>query len=295
MRRLVTLGLISAAAACTIACGDDDTTPNNPSGGSAGSGNGGRSGDGGSAGTSGGSPNTGGGGNGTGGSAGDGSSGDGGSAGSAGSAGASGSAGDPDAGDGGGDPPCTGCLELQVPVAGINQSTAFQFGITPPADFTNGVVTWRIRAPVLNDQTFVQPFSTDGSSFSFDGEFRSVNATNGFVSADQFFDFVYNLALKPAVDREVVPDAGADAGPGAPIAGDFDKSLIIAVGLQVGSAGGFVGESTITLLIDSVTFTGVGGDAVADVDFADGASGFAINTFTNPPPRPGSAVIHHPE
>jgi len=184
-------------------------------------------------------------------------------------------------------------VELRVPVNGNNQSAQFVFSIDPPADFRNGVVTWRLRAPVLNNQLIVQPFSNDATRSSADFDFHLMNATNGFVSADQFIDLVYNLAVEPVVD---FPDGG-DAS--VPYANDFDKSLIARLGLEIGSAGAFTtafpGGATVTLLVASVTFTGVGGNVLADISFADSASNFVVNTLSQPPPQPGSIVIHHPE
>src|SRR5688572_23133263 len=134
MRRLVILGACSLAGALSMAgCGDDDVVPGGRAG-SAGTGNtaggggtGGMAGGGvgGNAGSTAGSPSGGNAGVPGGGSAGEPNG------------GSAGDVGDPDAGDGGDGPPCTGCVELRVPVNGPDQDTLFQFGLTPPADFTD--------------------------------------------------------------------------------------------------------------------------------------------------------------
>src|SRR5262245_37157807 len=140
MRRLMTLGLISTAALMT-ACGDDESSGNNGGNGGSGTSQGGSSGanNGGSSGATNG-----------------GSSGatDGGSSGATngGSSGSGGSGSDPDAGDGGDAPPCTGCVELRVPVTGINQTTIFQFALGAPVDLSGAVVTYRMRALTIDNQ-----------------------------------------------------------------------------------------------------------------------------------------------
>lgn len=289
MRRLVALGAFSLAGALIGACSDDDVPIG--SGGSAG-----RAGSGGSAGTTGNAGNagvggmpgnggTGGGNAGTGGS----SAGTGGS--SAGTGGTGGSGVDPDAGDGGGGPPCTGCLELTVPVtgSGTNQATLFQFNLDAAGeDFSTAVITFRVRALQLDNNFFVQAFAQD-ANFSFDSVFRSMNAGGGFANTDDFVDLVYDLAAAPSVDV-LFPDAGGLDG-GSPDPGDFDKSTVRQFGVIVGAGTGYVGAATtVTVLLDSVTFDGI---ARPDVTFTASAEGFAVNTFSNP--APGSEATHHPE
>lgn len=295
MRRLMTLAVFSLTGALIQACGDDDAPGGNGgTGGSAGNagsgGNAGVAGAAGNGGDGGGSSGTGGSSAGTGGS----SAGTGGTGGS-GTGGTGGSGDDPDAGDGGGGPPCTGCVEVSVPLDANNENTSFQINISPAADFTNGTITFRVRALTIGAQLVVQPFSTDDSGFDFDGQFTQLNAGNGFVDTESFIDLVYDLSDNDPADV-LFPDAGGLDG-GSPDPEDHDKSRIIAIGFQLGSAGNFTTDFpdpiTLTMLVDSITFTGVAGDVVANRTFTDSAEGFAINTDTSF--IPDSEVIHHPE
>lgn len=289
MRRLVALGAFSLAGALIGACGDD-ADPSFGTGGSGGragsAGAAGNNGGGaaGAAGAGGGSSGTGGGSSGTGG----GSSGTGG--GSSGTGGTGGSGSDPDAGDGGGGPPCEGCVELRVPVTGSGtaQSTLFQFNLDAAGeDFSAATITFRVRALQLNNEMFVQAFAQD-ANFSFDSVFRSLNAGGGFANTDDFVNLVYDLAAAPAVDV-LFPDAGGLDG-GSPDPGDFDKSTVRQFGLIVGAGAGYLGvATTVTVLVDSVTFDGI---ARTDVTFTADAEGFVVNTNAD---VEGSEVIHHPE
>lgn len=293
MRRLMTLGLLSAAAALTVACGDDDPGPG--TGGSGGSSNGGTGGSstGGTGGSStagsGGSSMGGTGGSGMGGSGGDaGSSGDGGSAGDGGDGG---SVGDPDAGDGGDQAPCNGCVELRVPVvvSGNNQTTLFQFTAGGPFDLSNAVITFRVRALTIDNQFSVSPFAQDNSGFNLNSSFTAINAGNGFTDEDTFVELTYDLTEVPLPDLIGGSDAGADGGnPGTPDPADFDKSSVAQFGLIVGAAAGSTVAGTVAVVVDSVTFEGVD---LTDVTFTASAEGFAVNTFAD---VDGSEVIHHP-
>ncbi len=297
MRRLVTLGACSLAGALAMAgCGDDDVVP----GGRAGSGGtGGRAGSGGVGGSTAG---TGMGGNSgstagapVGGNAGQGTSGNAGNAGNA----TGGNAGDP--GDGGVVQPCTGplanvtggCVELSVPVEIVVSDAAPPEAVTSlfqfqdlDVDFSNAVITFRIRALTLNDNFFIQFFSQDTTGFSFDstGGFHNLNAGGGFANADDFVDLVYDLsAVAPA------PIIGVgDAGIADPTA--FDKSSIRQFGVQVGANENFVGSETVTVLIDSITIEGDGGE-FDDVEFIVDEEGFVLNTGAG---SQEGEVIHHP-
>lgn len=292
MRRLVALGAFSLAGALIGACGDDDT-PSTGNGGT--SGRAGSAGSAGSAGTNGNAGNAGNGGMpGNGGTGGGNGGTGGGNAGTGGTGGTGGTDVDPDAGDGGGEPPCTGCVELRVPVVVENdvndngQVTSFQFTLAAAGeDFSAATITFRVRALQLNDAMFVQGFAQD-ANFSFNGVFRSLNAGGGFENTDDFVDLVYDLSAVPAADV-LFPDAGGLDG-GSPDPGDFDKSTVRQFGLQVGVGDDFPTATTVTVLIDSITFDGIDR---TDVTFAASAEGFAINTFNNP--VPGSELIHHPE
>ncbi len=204
-----------------------------------------------------------------------------------GGAGVGGSGNPGDAGVDGGGPPCTGCVELRVPnpgVMGADVDTIFIFEVDPAFDFSNARITYRIKVPTLTNAHYVNVFSQDSTDDSFDGDFKALNETGGFVNSDDFVDVVYDLTSRPPVDLIDVPDAG-DAGGSTPDPADFDKSRIARFGLVLGASSG---AEPIIVYVDSVTFSGV---ARADVTFTDGADGFIIHDFE---PEPNSEIIHHP-
>lgn len=290
MRRLMTFGLISVAALAT-ACSDDESSGGNGgsgtnNGGSAGNGNGGSSGanNGGSAGaTNGGSSGATNGGSGNNGGSGGGSNG--------------GSGSDPDAGDGGGEPPCTSCVELRVPVTIANegQTTLFQFTLPDgaPLDMSSAIVTYRMRALTLDNQLSGSPFAQDDTGYNFEQRFTNLDSGQGFTSTDVWVDIAHNFANLPAapIIFTDIPDGGdaSDGGGGTPVADPavFDKARVIQFGVNVGSAGGFTAvPETVIVLLDSVTFDGIDRP---DVTFDESAEGFAANGG-----QPGSQIIHHP-
>lgn len=288
----MTLGLLSAAVAF-VACGDDD--PVIPGGGGSG-GSGGSSGGSAGSGTGGnaGSATAGNGGDGMGGSSGGGSGGSagvGGSAGDGGDGGDGGSDGGPDAGgDGGDEAPCSGCVELRVPIDGINQTQFFNFQLPAGGvDATDGVITYRMRALTVGNQLAASPFAQDNDFGGFEQRFVNLDTGNGFTSPDVWVNIEHDLSAVPPVDVTPIPDAGPDAG-GTPVPGDFDKSLLRQFGLNVGSAGAYADGATIVrVLVDSVTFSNID---LPDVDFTDGAEGFVINPDGST--REGSEIIYHP-
>ncbi len=293
MRRLVTLGLLSMAAALTTACGDDESGNGNGGSGGGSSGSGGNGG-----GNNGGSSNGGSGGGNNGGSGGANGGSGGSSNGGSGGGNNGGSGSDPDAGDGGGGPPCTGCLELRVPVAVANddRTTLFQFSLgDAPLDMSTAVITYRIRALTIDNQIQASPFAQDADFGGFESRFFNLDAGNGFTSTDVFVNVEHNLANRAPVNTVFVPnadagDAGGDAGGTlVPVAGDFDKSRVIQFGLNVGTAGAFTAVPvTVTVLVDSITFDGIDRP---DVTFDDSAEGFAASGFQ---PQPGTELLHHP-
>jgi hypothetical protein len=302
MRRLVALGALSlVASSLGVACGDDDGD----------GGGGGRAGTGGSAGASGSAGS--GGSAGTGGSAGaGGSAGSGGAGGTAGTGGAGGSGtggtggnsnGDPDAGDGGpgqltdagdgGAPPCTGCIELRMPVTGANENTLFTVILPAAVDMSDTLITFRVKLSPINDQVAVLPGANDDGNddgtFTFVNTFVQANEANGFDSdtPDEFVDVEFDVgALAPpgeiAVDGGTIPDPA-----------DFNNSEVLILHMELSALGAFVGPATITLLIDSITFTNVDPILRPSFEFTTSAEGWAVNTGSDP--NPGSDLIHHPE
>jgi hypothetical protein len=296
MFRTATWGCASLALGILLSgCSDDDAVSNGTGGSTAA--RGGDAGMGGSAGAGGEA--------GSGGLGGAGAGGQGGASGSAGSGlgGTGGQGGtDFDAGVDGGDaggPPCSGCIELRVPLSGVNQSALFQFTIGEPSiDMSDAIITYRVRALVLGDQLFVSPFAQDADYQGFESQLTTLTAENGFVDTDTWVDLEHDLGALPAlspfdagtdagVPDASVGDASADAAPGASAA--FDKSAVSQFGLQLGSAGAFEGQGVLRVLLDSVTIAGVD---LNDVDFDTDAAGFALNLDANP--APGSQVVYHP-
>jgi hypothetical protein len=283
MRRLMTLGLISTAALMT-ACSDDESSGGNggsgtTNGGSAGNSNGGSSG----------ATNGGSGGSSNGGASGATNGGSGG--GSNGGSGGSGS--DPDAGDGGGEPPCTSCVELRVPVTAVNQTTLFQFALGAPLDMSTAIITYRMRALTIDNQLGGSPFAQDADYGGFQQRFINLDTGNGFTSPDIWVNITHDMNSVPAAPIIFVdiPDGGdaSDGGGGTPTADPaaFDKSRVIQFGVNVGSVSLFTGfPATVTVLLDSVTFEGIDRP---DVTFDDSAEGFAANGG-----QAGSQVLHHP-
>jgi hypothetical protein len=289
MRGLVTLGALAITGAMFAACGDDsgDTSTDGGSGGAAGhagtSGTGGSAvaGSSGAAGAAGAAGTAGSGNGGT--NAGTGGSGVGGA--DTGSGGAS--PGDPDAGDGdastadagdagdAGGPPCTGCLELRANLTANDQTALFQI-FTGSIDLSGETVTFRVRGLTLNDQLVASPFATDGTTstgtdFTFgSGPFTQLNAGNGFVDEDTFTDVSIDISALSVADP------------------DFDDTDVVAVGLQVGSAGAFNNfPFTEVVLVDSISFA----DVINDITFTDDEEGFALVTGVNG--LEDAEVIHH--
>jgi hypothetical protein len=246
-----------------------------------------------------------------------------GSAGNAGNGGTSGATnnGGTSGGTGGsvpsGPPPCTGCVEISMPVsaAGIIAMFNFNFG-TMLQDMSNARVTWRLRTLSVNDQLQVLPFAQNNDVVAYAGVYQpefAFSAANGFSETDEnaWVDVTLDLASVPpfggapadaGADASAVGDAGStdagDAGDAAPpVPSLFDKSLIFQTGLQFLATPAFTGLDTLHVLIDSVDFEGVPDDAAGplrDRDFSAGLEEFALNPF-NPLGTVVTGPIHHPE
>ncbi len=215
-----------------------------------------------------------------------------GKAGSAGSAtagsageGSGGSAGAP-GGDAGG-APCSGCVELVVPVDGGVQNTMFNFALPSAVDMSAAVITYRVRALTLGAELHANPFAQDEDYGGFPNSPEPLSADNGFVDEETWVDLSFDLAAIPAAPLL----GGSDAGGRQPDPAAFDRSAVKQFGLHVGTGGAFAGDLSVRVLVDSVTFSGVDDSVLPDITFSSDAEGLTINSYG---PRPGSAVIHHP-
>lgn len=278
MRSFLTYGLISLATVASLyACGDDSGD------------DGGGAGNGGSAGATGGS----------GGSAGA-TGGNGGSGGATGgNGGSSGSAGAPNQVAAN----CTGCVELDIPFAAANQSALYQFTYPPPGlDFSTAVITFRVQLlDGANANLYAKIQVQNGAALNYAGYYNApmTALTAANFPAGTFVDLVVDMNTIPAAAGG---DAGADAGDAtdagdggapAPVAGGFDKSLVEAVQLQIGSTAAFTGTQFTTVEVDSVTITNVTGTTGAQ--FTAGVEGFALNNYPMSPTPVGTApVVAHP-
>jgi hypothetical protein len=272
MRSFLAIGLISLMTAALFACGDDSSSPGSTAG------TGGTAGVGGGAGT----------------------------AGTGGGAGA--------AGTNGGVALCSGCVQLTIPFTAAAQSALYQFSYAAPGyDFSNAVVTWRIQTTTPNAGIFVQPRAQNGSRVAPNG----ATVYPGYYSADmtpltaanfpagEWHDVVLDFTTIAGVG---VPDAGVDTGDAAVTAeagdaGDagaavvvdagpvalsgtvpFDKSEVEAIQLSVGATAADTG--TVTILIDSVTITGV--PQTTGATFIVSTDGLSLNNYSGSPTPPGT-------
>jgi len=263
MRSIVALGVVSlAVAAGMVACGDDSSDDGPGLGGSGGS----------SAGSGGG---------GAGGAA----AGAGGA--TAGTGGAAAGTGGGGAGGGGASVTCTGCLELELPVVAGARELGFQFNFTAPTaplDLSNSTVTWKVQvlAADANANFFVQTYAANAPpedpayAFNNYANFTALTAAN--FPAGTWVDIVHNIGALPAAGGA---DAGADSGPegdgGVATITAFDKSVVRAVGIQIGAAMANTTTGTVRLLVDSVTFTNATGAPAGT--FTTNAEGLTANNY----------------
>ncbi|HKO94933.1 MAG TPA: hypothetical protein VJU61_27455 [Polyangiaceae bacterium] len=278
MQRQLTLGFVVVATVWLGACSDQEVDPRrlNPPIAMAGTGGGAGSG----------SMAQGGTGSGTGGSAGGGS-----------------------AGTSSGPPPCTGCIEMVVPVSPLAtaamQQAMFNFVFNAPGvDMSNGTITFRARSLTVGADLFVTAFAQNGAP-DYPGVYRPqmlLTEANGFseTNEDAWVNIVLDLANTVPLGGTVAPPpvATTDAGGGDAEApptgggtldnGGMDKSAVIQLGLQVGALATLAAPDTIDLLIDSVTFGGVDDPQAADREFDDNtAQGFTLTNYMIPPGTTG--------
>jgi hypothetical protein len=190
-----------------------------------------------------------------------------------------------------GTPPCTGCVELRVPVTGgLDQSTRFQFALTPTRDLSVATVTFTVRALTLGDQLVASPFAMDGDSEGFAQRFTTLNAANGFVNQDTWVDLVFDVAALPPADiLPPAPDAGTDES--TVERADFDKSRVQRLGLNVGAVSTLTRAQTVSVVVTQVVFANVQGFSIPNVTFDRSAQGFTVNSVEN---QPAAELIHHP-
>ena len=143
------------------------------------------------------------------------------------------------------EPPCSGCVELQVLVNDINQRDDFVFDAGGMAGVTR--IVWTIVVPFNSDQLFVQPFVNDAF-----GTYTDLDA-NAF-------------AIDTPVQLEQALPAATTAG---------------SIGLAIGSSGAWTGDMVMSLFVDSVTIES--GGASATRSFDAGAEGLATRTNAHQP------------
>jgi hypothetical protein len=168
-------------------------------------------------------------------------------------------------------PPCSGCAELVVVLSGASQSAYFNFEVPEPGlDFTGGRVTWRVQVPEGSNAADYSLYTiaqngTEQLYATVTGKYATLTREN--FPPGEWRDISFDLSAHP-------PEA--DAGSTA-----FDNRRVQRIGINVGSTPTlFVGTSTVRLLIDSVTYTGV--PNVDLVTFTSGLEGLALNTFQLP-------------
>jgi hypothetical protein len=238
-----------------------------------------------------------------------GGSGAGGGGGAAGAAGASSSGGQ---GGGGavmfGPPGCTGCIEMDVPLdpafrdATGAQNLAAMYNFVFPTtglDMSNATVTWSIATLTPGTDLFVTPYAQNASDLGYAGVYRpetALTAANGFNAAGTpFVDVVLDLAntapagvaagaVGTAPDAGGADDAGAAGGAVLLDNGGMDKSRIWQLGIRIGAQTTLAAPTTIRLLVDKVTFTGVDSSntMLRNRDFSDGPQELMANTFMLP-------------
>lgn len=168
-------------------------------------------------------------------------------------------------------PPCSGCAELVVVLSEGSQSAYFNFELPDPGlDFTGGSVTWRVQVPEGSNGVDygLSTIAQNGAEQLYAivaGNYATLTAEN--FPPGEWRDISFDLSPYP-------PEA--DAGLAA-----FDNRRVQRIGINVGSTPTFAGTSTVRLLIDSVTYTGV--PTVDLVTFTSSLEGLALNTFQVPP------------
>lgn len=180
-----------------------------------------------------------------------------------------------------GAPPCSGCVELLVPVTGPAQRAAFRIPFAAPgADFSAGYVVWRVQVPAANANAafFLTLEVLNGPALGYAGIYESYQ----LLSSDNFppgewVDLTVDVSLHP-------PPSSAIGTPG------FDYAAVESLGLALGTTATFAGAASIRVLLDSVTIGGV--STVQSLNFSAGADGLVLDAYGVPAGT--SAPIFHP-
>ena len=207
--------------------------------------------------------------------------------------------------------PCSGCVELELPVEGDGRDLGFQFNFGgEPLDASAGSVTWRVQllSDDANANWFMQTYAANGPpedpGFAFNSYTNYTQLTAANFPSGMWVDVTHDLSSlggAPAgdagadaggdagpvdagtVDAGVVADAGADAsadaGPAPVLLSAFDAAYVRSVGIQIGAAAANTDSGTIRLLVDSVTFTGIDGAPMGTFDMT--AEGLVANNYQN--------------
>jgi hypothetical protein len=175
---------------------------------------------------------------------------------------------------------CTGCVELVVPVDGGGR-TPFQFQLPEPADFSNGIVQWRIYSLEPNPAFFIKAAVQNGSANAFSGLFHQPGIPLDRVGWS-------NIELDVAASSSTSAPPGTELYTGG--GGTFDKTQILLVGLEVGAFDDFLGTGEVRLLVDEVIISDVPG--VASKTFAAGPDGMFADVSEG---LDGSELIYHAE
>jgi hypothetical protein len=171
-----------------------------------------------------------------------------------------------------------------------DQTAVFQFE-GGPFDMSYGEFRFRMRPLELGTQFIVSPFARDADLSGFVS--NDTLLLDSTFPEDTWVEVVFSLV-------GVNPPAGilpADAGSTNPDAGTpdpagFDKSRVARFGLQIGSTHYYAGPpTTVTVLIDTVSFDGIVGDPLAEKTFDANTEGLTIDLAAS---IPGAAIIHHP-
>ena len=202
-----------------------------------------------------------------------------------------------------GPPPCTGCVEMDVPFVANTAAIAMYNFVFPATgvDMTNATVTWSIGTLTPSADVYVTPFAQNGTDLNYAGVYRPqtlLTAANGFSSTAtsvNFVNVVLDLANTAPFGAAAATDAGApatdagadggNAGGGALLDnGGMDKSRIVQLGLQIGSLATLAAPTTVRVVVDKIDFQGVDPSVTVarDRDFSDGVQELTQNTYMLP-------------
>jgi|GEM_PF-6989324 len=170
----------------------------------------------------------------------------------------------------GGAPPeeeCGGCAKLFVPFTAANTAQFFYLGFASPVDFSDTVVTVRLKGESTSSDMHVQVMVNNGAP-------NYTSAQPGWVSLSgltEFGNVTFDVSTVPA---PVLPT-------------DFDPAQVVLLNIQV-VAGASATAGDTTVWVDSITFSD---GATPNYDFATSAQGFAASDYNA---IPGSTVSYEP-